>query len=35
MGKAREIHGGMAEYGSRPTAICKNGYEILIGGDSK
>lgn len=32
--KAIEIHGGMIEYGS-PTAICKNGYEILIGGNSK
>ena len=32
--KAIEIHGGMVEYGS-PTAICKNGYEILIGGESK
>lgn len=32
--KAIEIRGGMVEY-SLPTAICKNGYEILIGGDSK
>ena len=32
--KAIEIHGGMVEYGS-PKAICKNGYEILIGGNSK
>lgn len=32
--KAIEIRGGMHEYG-RPTAICKNGYEILIVGDSK
>ena len=32
--KAIEIRGGMMEYYS-PTAICKNGYEILIGGESK
>lgn len=31
--KAIEIR-SIVEYAS-PTAICKNGYEILIGGDSK
>ena len=31
--KAIEIR-SIVEYGS-PTAICKNGYEILIGGDNK
>lgn len=31
--KAIEIRG--TDMYSKPTAICKNGYEILIGGDSK
>jgi hypothetical protein len=31
--KAIEIRG--SDMYSKPTAICKNGYEILIGGESK